>query len=184
MCCEQYTFIMATPKFQDLVTWQQAEQLMQPAFIRLVDNLRKQLDQSSWKGTYEDIQVWPEAISEEVKARVNQLQMELKTASAEGAIAIESALTQLPSPHPGYLLHLQHDEQTATIDLWNLCYKICFQDYDSARGISSDPGQVGSSQGVKIDATLFDEAGEVDWNQLDQKAQLIVQQMFAEVSTS
>lgn len=175
---------MAMPKFQDLVTWQQAEKLMQPAFIRLVDQLRKQLDQSSWKGTYEDVPIWSESVSAEVRARVAQLQTELKTASPEDTDAIEAALAQLPSPHPGYLLHLRAHEQAVTVDLWNLCYEICFQDYDSASGTSHAHEEIGSSQGVKIDTTLLDDAGEVDWNQLDRKAQQVVEQLFAGLPTS
>lgn len=166
------------PKFQDLATWQQAEQLMQPAFIRLVDNLRKQLEQSTWRGTYEEAQVWAEDVNAATKFKVAQLQAELKTAAAEEAIAIESALAELPSSYPGYHLHLQNQECNVTVDLWNLCYQICFQNYDAASDTSQDPGE-SSSQGVKIDVALFDEAGDVDWHRLDQKTQQIVEQTFA-----
>jgi len=41
-------------KITDTVAWQQAELLMQPTFIRIIDNIRNQLDESAWKGTYED----------------------------------------------------------------------------------------------------------------------------------
>ena len=166
------------PRFQDLATWQQAEQLMQPAFIRLVDNLRKQLEQSTWKGTYEEVQVWAEDVSEAVKSEVVQLQAALKTASVEEAIAIESALTQLPSPYPGYHLHLQQQEHRITVDLWNLCYQICFQNYDAASGTSHAPGE-SSDRCVKIDDKLFDDVGDVDWHRLDQKTQQLVEQTFA-----
>lgn len=44
------------PKFKDTLAWQQAEILMQPALIRVLDNIRKQLEDSSWEGTYEDVQ--------------------------------------------------------------------------------------------------------------------------------
>jgi len=40
------------PKITNSTAWQQAELLMQPAFIRIVDNVRKLLEKSSWKGTY------------------------------------------------------------------------------------------------------------------------------------
>lgn len=175
---------MTTPKFQDLVTWQQAEVLMQPAFIRLVDNLRKQLEQSTWKGTYEEIPVWSDAVSANVRFKVTQLQAELKTASAEELIAIESALAQLPSPHPSYQLHLQQQEHTVTVDLWNLCYEICFQHYDAASGISHALGSIDSNQGVKIDDALFDEAGDVDWNRLDQKVRQVVERTFSALPTN
>lgn len=44
------------PTFKDTVAWHQAEILMQPALIRVLDNLRKHLEVSSWKGTYEEVQ--------------------------------------------------------------------------------------------------------------------------------
>ncbi|MCT7986001.1 hypothetical protein NG796_22235 [Laspinema sp. A4] len=44
------------PTFKDTLAWQQAEILMQPALIRVLDNIRKQLEDSTWEGTYEDVQ--------------------------------------------------------------------------------------------------------------------------------
>ena len=44
------------PKFKDTETWQQAELLMQPTLIRLLDNIRKQAEKSDWQATYEDVQ--------------------------------------------------------------------------------------------------------------------------------
>ena len=166
------------PKFQDLATWQQAEQLMQPAFIRLVDNLRKQLEQSIWKGTYEAVQVWPEDVDDALKSEVTQLQAALASASVEEAVAIEAALAKLPSPYPGYQLHLEQQEHRVTIDLWNLCYQICFKDYDAASEQSHSLGE-SSAQGVKIDGDLFDDVEDVDWHRLDQKTQRLVELTFA-----
>jgi hypothetical protein len=167
------------PKFQDLATWQQADHLMQPAFIRLVDNLRKQLDQSTWKGTYEEVQVWPENVSAAVQSEVAQLQASLKTASAAEAIAIEAALAKLPSSYPGYHLHLEQQEHRVTVDLWHLCYQICFQNYDAASGQIHAIGESSSDQEVKIDGALFDDVGDVDWHRLDQKTQRLVERTFA-----
>lgn len=45
------------PKIKNTLAWQQAELLMQPALIRLLDNLRKKLEESVWQGTYEEVQV-------------------------------------------------------------------------------------------------------------------------------
>lgn len=45
-----------TPKITNSITWQQAELLMQPAMLRVVDNIRKQLESSDWTGTYEDVE--------------------------------------------------------------------------------------------------------------------------------
>ncbi len=44
------------PKFNDTLAWQQAEILMQPALIRVLDNIRKHLEDSNWEGSYEDVQ--------------------------------------------------------------------------------------------------------------------------------
>ncbi len=119
------------PRFADTLAWQQAELLMQPAFIRLVDNLRKQLDASAWKGTYEEVQ----------------------------------------DPHPQYYLCLQHRDQSVTLDLWQLCYQICFCDYI--------PGASTEKQLVQIDTTLIHKTGDIDWEHLDAKTQQILHQIFA-----
>ena len=169
------------PKFQNVAVWQQAELLMQPAFIRLIDNIRKQLDQSNWKGTYQEVPVWAEGISDEIKTRVAELQAQLKAALSAPAVAeIEAQLADLPDPSLSYFLHLQRQDQEVTVDLWELCYQICFRDYDTTTGTSRPRGfgQV-PSQGVEVDTSLFDETGEVDWNTLDDKTQRIVAKIFA-----
>jgi len=43
------------PKFNDALSWQQAELLMQPSWIRLADRLGKVLETSSWQATYEEV---------------------------------------------------------------------------------------------------------------------------------
>lgn len=150
---------------------------MQPAFIRLIANLTKQLDQSIWRGTYEETPVWAETISQETQARVLLLRSELAKASPEAAPGIEEALSELPTPFPGYYLSLQNGDREIKVDLWDLCYQICFRDYDSATGVSTTAPD---SEAVAIDPSLFEEdTGEVDWNRLDEKTQAIVQQIFA-----
>jgi len=166
------------PKFCDAATWQQAAILMQPVFIRLVDNLRKQLEQSVWQGTYHDAPVWQEAVSDAVKAEVMDLKAALATASPDAIAVIERKLTQLPSPELGYHLCLSRQEQKITIDLWELCYQICFYDYDAQTGMSRGVEQPGC-EGVTVDLSLFDEMGEVDWFNLDVKAQQVVAEVFA-----
>ncbi|HEY9888462.1 MAG TPA: hypothetical protein V6D02_08690, partial [Candidatus Obscuribacterales bacterium] len=41
-----------------------ADQLMQPALIRIIDNLRKQLEASDWVGAYHETQLWPDHTTE------------------------------------------------------------------------------------------------------------------------
>ncbi len=140
---------------------------MQPTFIRVVDNVRKLLDNSSWKGTYHDVLTWAAGTSEETKAIVTQLVQELETAMPEQGSQIRETLAKLPTPHPGYHLCLQRQEQQVNVDLWELCYQVCFVEYT----LSDDT--------VDIDTSLIDESGDVEWNLLDKKAIRVVEEMFA-----
>jgi hypothetical protein len=162
-----------TPKFVNITAWEQAELLMQPVFIRVIDNLRKELEQSSWKGTYEDTPIWDPGTTDETRAAVMQLRDELKGASPERTEAIEEALARLPQSYPGYQLHLQKGDRTVTIDLWQLCYQICFRNYNPVINALGD-------HVVEIDTSLIEEdTGEVDWIQLDEKAKRLITQIFA-----
>lgn len=172
------------PKFQTLEIWQQAEVLMQPAFIRLIANIGKQLEQSTWKGEYADKWVWAEGVDEATKAEVMQLRSQLEAAEGDQVAEIDRALAQLPAPYPGYQLCLTQADQQVCVDLWELCYQICFRDYDSESGTSWTRGfGQPPSQSVEVDATLFDETGEVDWNRLDDKARKCVDRLFAQLPT-
>ncbi len=155
------------PRITNSVTWQQAEMLMQPSFIRLIDNIRKLLDTSAWTGRYKDVLIWPEGVDNETQTLVIQLLQTLETATLEKAEQIREHLATLPMPHPGYHLCLQRQEQQVTVDLWDLCYQVCFRDYY--------PG----NEKVEIDMDLIDESGEVDWLNLDLKAKALVEKVFA-----
>jgi hypothetical protein len=124
------------PKFKNTVAWEQAELLMQPALIRILDQVRKQLEDTTWRATYNNIE----------------------------------------TPIPGYELCLEHNDSSVCVDLWELCYQVCFQNYS--------PTQAGlESQEVEIDTSLIDETGDVDWQNLDTKAQRLVEQVFADLPT-
>ncbi len=43
------------PQFKTRLAWDKAHILMQPALIRILDNIRKQLEISQWKGTFKDV---------------------------------------------------------------------------------------------------------------------------------
>ena len=123
------------PKFKNTVAWEQAELLMQPALIRIVDQVRKQLEETTWKATYKDVQ----------------------------------------TPIPGYQLCLEKQDTSICVDLWELCFQVCFRNY---KPVHSEL----ESQEVEIDTTLIDETGDVDWQGLDTKAQQLVAQVFADLS--
>jgi len=155
------------PKITNSTSWQQAEILMQPAFIRVIDNLRKQLDISDWKGTYQDVLTWPANTPDETKALVTQLVQEMETATPIQVEEIRKNLAGLPMPHPGYHLLLQRQQEQVNIDLWDLCYQVCFLNYSP------------ENTAVDIDASLIDEYGDVDWQHLENKTQKLVKQVFA-----
>ncbi|NET71938.1 MAG: hypothetical protein F6K62_13685 [Sphaerospermopsis sp. SIO1G2] len=156
------------PKITNSTRWQQAETLMQPAFIRVIDNIRKHLDVSDWKGTYHDVLIWPAGTSDQTKAIVTQLIEEMETAAPKHLEEIRENLARLPIPHPGYHLRLQRQEQQVNVDLWELCYQVCFMNY-SPENISVD---------VYIDTSLIDELGQIEWQLLENKTQQVVKKVF------
>ncbi len=162
------------PKFANMLSWQQAELLMQPAFIRIIDNIGKQLEQSNWKGTYTDVQVWAEGTPEATKALVVELQQKLAKANPQEAAEIQNRLDHLPSPYPGYQLCLEQGGRTVTVDIWQLCYQICFRNYSAVLN-AIDKDLV-----VEIDTSLINpERNDVDWQRLDQKAKQAIEQIFS-----
>jgi hypothetical protein len=168
---------MAVPKFADTESWQQAEMLMQPVFIRVIDNIRKELEQSSWQGTYREEIVWAEGVSPQTQEKVLALRNQLPTADPSEAPQIEAVLAKLPQPHPVYQLCLKHNDQQVVVDLWQLCYRICFKNYSPLLSM-------GDRIPVEIDSSLIDEFGEVDWNRLDEKAKRIIEQIFHSLPSS
>lgn len=114
-------------KFKDNLTYQQAELLLQPSFIRVLDNIRKQTEISNWESSYEEIQ----------------------------------------NPFPGYLLSLKKEQTVVKINLWDLCFQICFINYHPVE-----------NNLVEIDPNLIDETGDLDWQSLETKTQQVVQNIF------
>jgi hypothetical protein len=160
--------------------WQQAALLMQPALIRLIDQIRKQLDPSGWQGNYQTLEVWPEGTSPEIQATVAQLQQQLEVAAPEQREELTQTLNHLPQPQLVYLLNLTKQDHQARVNLWELCYQICFCNYVPVLERSEIADfQVGE---VQVDSNLIDAEGEVDWHRLDNKAEQVVEQMFKTLS--
>ncbi|MGG6296645.1 hypothetical protein ACQ4M4_19815 [Leptolyngbya sp. AN02str] len=166
-----------TPKFKNPETWHQAELLMQPIFIRLIDNIRKALDESTWKGTYREETIWDEQVPPDVREQVMQLRQQLATTPPKDAEPIEEALARLPQPLPAYYLCLEQGDRTVSVDLWQVCYQICFKNYHPLLNIAEDID-------VEVDTSLIDDIGEVDWPALDAKTKQIVEQIFSSLTLS
>ena len=122
------------PKFTDELAWQQAEFLMQPIYIRIIDRIRQQSETSNWQVTYEEVK----------------------------------------NPHPTNYLCLQSGQRQLKFDIWDLCYQVCFLNYFGSHSELE-------TQTVEIDTSLLDlEAGTPDWHRLDNKAQAVIAQIFAD----
>lgn len=147
-----------------------ADQLMQPALIRVVDNIRKCLETSEWRGDYQETQLWPEGIEASQMQRVKALQARLATATPEEADTLRAQLMALPQPFPGYELHLTRDHQVRVVDVWELCYCVCFEVFPAPQGT------------VTVDASLVDtDVNDVDWLALDEKAKSLVNDVFKQL---
>ena len=149
---------------------QRAEQLMQPTLIRVIDNLRQALETSSWRGTYEEQPLWPPGTPESTKNQVQQLLAQLATVAAdsEAAATLQAQLRDLPQPYPAYQLHLQRttdDQLVQVIDVWDLCCQVCLDNYHPAIP-------------AKVDASLLEADGDIDWLALDEKAKELIQAIF------
>lgn len=125
------------PTFKTTLAWEQAQLLMQPALLRVVDNIRKELDASDWEGRYREV----------------------------------------TSPIPGYHLCLTYSDYQVEMDVWELCYKVCFQEYEPVEHLFSLENE--AAYPVEIDTRLIDESGEVDWQFLESKAQQFVRKAFS-----
>jgi hypothetical protein len=125
------------PQFKTRQAWEQTQTLMQPTLIRVVDQLRQWVDESTWEGEYEDIE----------------------------------------DPLPGFQLRLQQGDRTHVLNLWDLCFQVCFLNYPAPHSTDADPE-------VDVDPQLLDAAGEVDWNILDEKVRQVLTTTFADLDPS
>jgi hypothetical protein len=120
------------PKFADELAWQQAEFLMQPIYIRIIDRIRQQSETSTWQVSYEEIR----------------------------------------EPHPINYLCLKSANRQLKFDIWDLCYQVCFLNYDGSHSELE-------SQIVAVDTSLIDlEAQIPDWHRLDNKAKDVIARVF------
>jgi hypothetical protein len=121
------------PKFTDELAWQQAEFLMQPIYIRIIDRIRQHSEVSTWEASYIEAEI----------------------------------------PHPTHYLCLISNDRLVKFEIWDLCYRVCFLDY---AGSSNDL----ESELVAVDTSLIDlDAGAVNWQRLDDKADRVIASIFA-----
>jgi hypothetical protein len=146
-----------------------ASHLMQPCLIRIIDNLRKATENLDWQSEYTQAQHWPEGTTEAQKQQVAELAAQLDQADPDTAPDLEQALRQLPTPTPIYHLRLTQGDRVVTLDVWELCFRLCFVNY-----VPDQP--------VTVDAGLVEADGEIDWITLDEKAKTLITQALAEAT--
>jgi hypothetical protein len=166
------------PKFATALAWEQANLMMQPAFIRVLDNLRKWVERlEPWHATYETVACFPPGTSEEDQVQVQALHTALESANPTEAIALQQQLSQLPQPYAGYELCLTQGDRQVRIDLWELCYQVCFTQY-----IYHPDHPLGEAQMVEVDLSLVNAQNELDWERLEEKTQRVLERVFNQLS--
>ncbi|MGB3294254.1 MAG: hypothetical protein WBB01_14800 [Phormidesmis sp.] len=159
------------PKFATPLDRAKVEQLMQPALIRVIDNIRKQLDSTAWQGRYEEELIWPAGTTPEQQQDYQELQKQLHGVPPAEHDRVAALISQLPQPSPLYTLRLtkkSHADQT--VDIWALCYWVCMA--GDRQDLESEDLEIAA------DNRLFDTEGAVDWQQLDDKTRALVTNIF------
>jgi hypothetical protein len=157
------------PQFSDPQLFDQAERLMQPSLLRLLDQLRRQVAASAWTHRFETLQLWADTVPESVQQQWQSLGDRLESSNDEAEIAVlQEQLAQLPQPTYAYQLWLNKGELSQQFDLWELCYQTCFANH-----------QPNTDYPPQIRPGLLDEAGEVDWEHLDLQARHVVEDLIS-----
>ncbi|QFZ91755.2 hypothetical protein [Synechococcus elongatus] len=161
------------PTFASDQAWQAAEAVLQPSFIRLIDNLRQVLEASDWQHQVDQQLLWPEGTSDQDKQRWQDLELQLYRASEEEAPALEQELAALPTPQPVYTLQLDQGDRHHQFDLWELCWQLCCPAWQPS----------GDYDG-QVDPVLLTPDGECDWDRLEIKTRQFVEQLLAQVNAA
>ncbi|MBL1211368.1 MAG: hypothetical protein FWJ34_17370 [Geminocystis sp. GBBB08] len=114
-------------KFKDILEYEKAQLLLQPIYIRLIDNIRQESELSDWNVSYKEIN----------------------------------------EPFPSYIVLFKKGNYLRQYNIWELCFKICFDSYESEENIP-----------VIIDKILMDDRGELDWQQIEIKTKNLVKSLL------
>ena len=79
---------------------------------------------------------------------------------------------EVREPRPINYLCLESGDRQLKYDIWDLCYQVCFVNYDGSHSELE-------SQIVEVDTSLIDmDAQMPDWQRLDHKANDVVAKIF------
>ncbi|MFM1843677.1 MAG: hypothetical protein RLZZ490_2420 [Cyanobacteriota bacterium] len=102
---------------------------------------------------------------------IDQLRQALET------IPWRTRYEEIQDPFPGHQLILENGDRLYRVNLWDLCFQVCFANYQPRPFVDNLPDNQDLLL-VEIDQTLFDETN-IDWTALDNKAQRCIQAMIA-----
>ena len=91
---------------------------------------------------------------------------------------------EVQTPIPGYHLNLSHNNQSVTVDIWQLCFKICFVNYTPSLLVDDKTTNAQDTEAVDVDTRLIDQVGEIDWQQLETKTKQQISHLFASLPLS
>ena len=151
---------------------QKLAMLMQPALIRLIDQLRQQLTAASIPWTYETTELWPEDVPQETRQQYDEMMQALDVANDDDADKIHAVLETLPQPVPLYRLEIEQNDEKTYINMWELCYQICLQKYKPQ--LQRMQVEAPNLSSYKLDKTLWESNHSIDWEALNQKAKKVV----------
>lgn len=84
---------------------------------------------------------------------------------------------EVRDPHPINYLCLESSDRQLKYDIWDLCYQVCFLNYDGSHSEIE-------SLIVNVDTSLIDMAAQTpDWTKLDNKAQAVIARVFNNLPT-
>lgn len=93
-----------------------------------------------------------------------------------------SRYEEVQEPIPGHRLILENEGQTYGVNIWDLCFQVCFANYQ-AQPFGDNLPENNQALAVEIDQDLFNDQGEVDWTKLDHKARHCVEVFLAALPT-
>jgi hypothetical protein len=155
--------------------------LLQPALIRLIDQLRQQMTAASWSWSYDTVELWPDTVSSEVRSQYTTMLQALETASDEEAEMIQDVLETILHPVPLYRLDISLDGVDYQFNLWELCYQICLKEY--VPNLSNMTVESPNLDKQTLDLDLYESSGEVDWARLNEKAKTVVSMLMIQLKS-
>ncbi|AUC62401.1 hypothetical protein AA637_15160 [Cyanobacterium sp. HL-69] len=120
---------MKSPQFKTNLDYEKANLLMQPVYIRVVDNIRKQAEINNWDVTYKEIN----------------------------------------EPFPSHILTQKKRDIVKETNVWFICFQVCFKEFTTEK-----------NEPVEIDSMLVNDSGELNWDEIEKKTQLIVSSFFSD----